>query len=157
MPWKVASCINIFDEFAFGEIASSPPVTSHRRKVILSEKNVSTPSVLRAGSCDITYQKHTRDSIETSIPACIGKREVKGTHAAVRGTIDRNILKQEVLRPEYSHRPELTLSEVEAFEDGVCSVEDDEVDRSAGEVRYALREIVPIRTLSISRLESVQR
>lgn len=77
----------------------------------------------------------------------MGRRRWKRTHTAVRRTIDRYIFKQKILRPKYCHRPELTLSEVETFEDGVCGVEDDEVDRPARKVRYAFRKIVPIQVV----------
>lgn len=50
-PWNTESWMRILVEFAFREILSSPPVTVQLRNVIRFEKNVSTPSVFRAGAC----------------------------------------------------------------------------------------------------------
>lgn len=42
--------MRMFVEFAFGEMASSPLSTVHRRKVMLFAKIVSAPSVLTVGA-----------------------------------------------------------------------------------------------------------
>ena len=64
-------------------------------------------------------------------------------HAIIRCAVDVYILQEQVFGCVNRHRPELTLHEADALEDGVPCIADDEIDRSAGLVRDPVSVFVP--------------